>query len=194
MQLTFKGRPVLPGNATGVAVVSRGGFNTYASFFESIHEPSGTAICADSGNTDLYGRDLAHKIICLPSSTGSTSGGAVWQRLIEMGNAPQAMLFSQAIDSMAAGGLIVADLWAGERIVVVDRLGDAFLEAVVHGDALTIREDGGVVIRRSGAEPARAGSRRRGPVPECGPSPLGAATGLTGAGETPKKESQTGAP
>ncbi|MEI6449047.1 MAG: DUF126 domain-containing protein [Actinomycetes bacterium] len=154
MLLTFKGRPVLPGDATGVAVVSRGGFNTYASFFASIHEPSDVAICADSGNADLYGRDLAGRIICLPSSTGSTSGGAVWQRLIEMGNAPRAMLFSQAIDSLAAGGLIVADLWAGKRIVVVDRLGAAFLETVVHGDEITIREDGGVVIRRGGAEPS----------------------------------------
>ena len=74
----------------------------------------------------------------------------MWQRLIEIGNAPQAMLFSKAIDSLAAGGLVVADLWAGRRIVVVDRLGDAFLEAVVHGDAITIGEDGGVVIRRTG--------------------------------------------
>ena len=150
MLLTFKGRPVLPGNVSGVAVVSHGGFNTYASFFASIHEPSDEAICADSGNADLCGRDLAGKVICVPSTTGSTSGGAVWQRLIEIGNAPQAMLFSKAIDSLAAGGLVVADLWAGRRIVVVDRLGDAFLEAVVHGDAITIGEDGGVVIRRTG--------------------------------------------
>jgi len=151
MLLTFKGRPVLPGNVTGVAVVSHGGFNTYASYFESIHEPSGVAICADSGNADLCGRDLADKVICVPSTTGSTSGGAVWQRLIEMGNAPRAMLFSKAIDSLAAGGLIVADLWAGRRIVVVDRLGDAFLDTVVHGDAITIGDDGGVVIRRTRA-------------------------------------------
>ena len=151
MLLTFKGRPVLPGNVTGIAVVSHGGFNTYASFFASIHEPSDKAICADSGNADLYGRDLADKVICIPSTTGSTSGGAVWQRLIQMGNAPLAMLFSKAIDSLAAGGLIVADLWAGWRIVVVDRLGDAFLETVVHGDAITIGEDGGVVIRRTRA-------------------------------------------
>ena len=150
MLLTFKGRPVLPGNVSGLAVVSHGGFNTYASYFASIHQPSDKAICADRGNADLYGRDLADKVVCVPGTTGSTSGGAVWQRLIKMGNAPQAMLFANAIDSLAAGGLIVADLWAGKRIVVVDRLGDAFLEAVVHGDAITIRDDGGVVIQRTG--------------------------------------------
>ena len=165
MHISFTGRPVLSGNVTGVAVVSHGGFNIYASFFESIHEPSGVAICADSGNADLHGRDLADKVICLPSSTGSTSGGAVWQRLIEMGNAPRALLFSQAIDSLAAGGLIVADLWAGRRIVVVDRLGDAFLETVAHGDTIAISEDGGVVISRSVAPQVHAASHGRGPGP-----------------------------
>jgi len=154
MLLTFRGHPVLPGNVSGVGLVSHSGFNTYASFFESIHEPSSAAICADSGNADLCGCDLADKVICVPSTTGSTSGGAVWLRLIEMGNAPRAMLFSQPIDSLAAGGLIVADLWAGRRIVVVDRLGDAFLETVERGDEITIREDGGVTISRPDAPQA----------------------------------------
>lgn len=149
MPTTFKGRPVLAGNVSGQAVVSHGGFNTYASFFESIHEPSGTAVCADSGNADLFGRDLAGKVVCAPATTGSTSGGAVWQRLVRMGNAPRAMLFSNGIDSLAAGGLIVADLWAGTRIVVVDRLGDAFLDTVEHGDTITIQEDGLVAIERA---------------------------------------------
>lgn len=158
MRLTFKGRPVIPGNVSGDNAVSHRGFNTYASFFESIHVPSDTAICADSGNEDLYGRDLAAKVICVPGTTGSTSGGAVWQRLITMGNAPKAMLFANAIDSLAAGGLIVADLWVGRRIVVVDRLGETFLETVVNGDAITIGDDGEVVIHRA------EGARSRPPV------------------------------
>jgi predicted aconitase with swiveling domain len=163
MLFTFRGRPVIPGNASGAAAVSHRGFDTYASFFESIHEPSDAAICADSGNEDLYGRDLAGKIICVPTTIGSTSGGAVWQRLIELGNPPKAMLFASAIDSLAAGGLIVADLWAGRRIVVVDRLGDAFLETVVDGDAITIGEDGMVAIHRAGAA-GRRPPRPRGPA------------------------------
>lgn len=161
MLLTFRGRAVIPGAVTGTAAVSHRGFNTYASFFESIHEPSHAAICADSGNEDLLGHDLAGKVICVPNTTGSTSGGAVWQRLIEMGNAPKAVLFANAIDSLAAGGLVVVDLWAARRIVVVDRLGDAFLETVVDGDAVTIGDDGVVAIHRpdaAGSLPSRGGS------------------------------------
>jgi predicted aconitase with swiveling domain len=147
--LKFKGRAVLPGAVEGSALVSRGGFNTYASFFTSIHEPTGTAVCADSGNPDLYGRDLADGIICLPGTTGSTSGGAVWQRLVKLGNAPRAMLFSRRIDPLVAGGLIVADIWGRKRIVAVDQLGEDFLETVQSGDRITIQEDGEVLLHRN---------------------------------------------
>lgn len=126
--------------------MTRSGFNTYASFYSSIHGPVEGALCADSGNQELYGKNLTGKIICLPQTTGSTSAGAVWQRLVQLGVAPKAMLFSQTIDSLAAGGLIVADLWAGKRIYVVDQLGDEFLESVRDGDRIQIRKDGRVTI------------------------------------------------
>jgi len=149
-RLSFKGRPVIAGNVSGLAAVSRGGFNTYASYFTSIHEPSARAICADTGNVDLHGVDLAGKVICVPGTVGSTSSGAVWQRLIAMGNPPKAVLFSGRIDPTAAGGLIVADVWADGHIVVVDGLGDAFLRSISQGDEVTIRNDGEVVIVRPG--------------------------------------------
>ena len=123
------------------------GFNTYASFYTSIHAQVETALCADSGNRELYGKNLTDKIICLPQTVGSTSAGAVWQRIARLGVAPKAMLFSQQIDSLAAGGLIVADLWAGERIVVVDHLGDEFLASVRDGDRIVIRQDGTITIQ-----------------------------------------------
>lgn len=146
MTLSFKGRTILPGTAAGDVLVTRRGFNTYASFFTSIHTRTGKAICADSGNPDLYRKDLANKIICLPKTTGSTSSGAVWQRLAGGGVAPLAMLFSRQIDSLAAGGLIVADIWAGKRIITVDQLGEAFLAAIKSGDRVTIDEDGTVEV------------------------------------------------
>jgi len=147
---TFKGRPVLPGGASGPAAVSCGGFDTYASFFASIHKPSPHAVCADSGNEDLYGVDLAGTVLCVPATTGSTSGGGVWQRLVTIGNAPRAVLFAGSIDSLAAGGLIVAAMWAGGTIVVVDRLGDDFLSAVRQGDEVRVGRDGDVAIGAPG--------------------------------------------
>jgi hypothetical protein len=144
--ITFKGRAVLPGATKGKVLVTQRGFNTYASFSTSIHSPKGKAICADSGNPELYGKDLAYKIICLPMTTGSTSSGGVWQWLAKMGILPKAMLFSEQIDSLAAGGLIVADIWAGKRVITVDQLGNEFFKTVKEGDWIRISEDGMVEI------------------------------------------------
>jgi predicted aconitase with swiveling domain len=144
---SFKGRAILPGNLEGEALVTHVGFNAYASFSTSIHTQVKTAQCADSSNEELYGKNLTDKIICLPKTIGSTSAGAVWQRVAQMGIAPKAMLFSQQIDSLGAGGLVVADVWAGKRIYVVDQLGDEFLESVKDSDRIVIREDGTVTIQ-----------------------------------------------
>jgi hypothetical protein len=42
--------------------------------------------------------------------------------------------------------LIVADLWAGKRIVTIDQLGDEFLRTVSAGDWINLEEDGSVII------------------------------------------------
>lgn len=143
---TFKGRAILPDSLEGEAVVSKSGFNAYASFFNSLHEDAVIAECADSSNQDLFEKRLDGKIICLPNTIGSTSAGAVWQRVARLGLAPLAVLFSNPIDSLAAGGLIVADLWAGKRIVTIDQLGDEFLRTISEGDWITLQEDGLVTI------------------------------------------------
>lgn len=147
--LKFTGRAVLPGAIKGKALVTRQGFNTYASFFTSIHEQTGKAVCADTGNGDLYKKNLADRIICLPGTAGSTSSGAVWQRLVKLRAAPRAMLFSRPIDPLAAGGLIIADIWAGKRIITIDQLGRAFLNAVEEGDLIEIFPSGDVTVYKN---------------------------------------------
>ena len=141
-EVTFQGRVILPGDLVGEALVSRFGFNTYACFYNSLSDKAVHAICADSGNKDLFGNRLDGKIICLPNSTGSTSAGAVWLRLAKLGLTPKAMLFARSIDALAAGGLIIADLWADVRIVTIDQLGDELLQSVKSGDTLSIKENG----------------------------------------------------
>lgn len=146
MRVGFQGRTILAGETEGLVLVSRRGLNTYAAFFTSIHDRSGHAFCADKGNPDLFGRDLKDRIICLPQTIGSTSGGAVWQRLVALETAPRALLFSKPIDPLAAGGLIVAEIWAGRRIITVDQLGPAFLGTVFSGDRVLIDEQGLVTV------------------------------------------------
>ena len=57
------------------------------------------------------------------------------------------MLFSKSIDSLAAAGSILASVWLdGIKMPVIDNLGDEFLEYVQNGMAITVLEDGTVVV------------------------------------------------
>jgi predicted aconitase with swiveling domain len=147
MKKTFKGRAILPGEFHGEALVSHKGFNTLASFQKSVILHSKQAVCSDQDNPDLYGKVINGKILCLPQTIGSTTGGLVIQTVAKAELAPKAMLFSEHIDSLAAAGVILSDIWVGERIIVIDQLGPAFLESVKTGQMLQIHEDGTVEVR-----------------------------------------------
>jgi uncharacterized protein len=147
MSRTFIGRPVLGGDLEGEALVTHRGFNSLASFYQAMLTEAETAICSDQDNPELFQKTLTDKIICLPKTTGSTSAGATWDRVAYNGIAPKGMLFSKHIDSLAAAGLALAEVWVGKRIFAVDQLGDDFLEFVKDGDHLEIHADGTVVVR-----------------------------------------------
>jgi len=146
MEKSFKGRPILPAEIEGEAIVTHTGFNTLACYYKSILTDASRAICGDQDNPEIYGRDLTDKIICLPKSIGSTSAGATWDRIAKLGIAPRAMLFSQHIDSLSAAGLALVEVWGDRRICAVDQLGDEFLNYVKTGQRIRIKADGTVAV------------------------------------------------
>ena len=143
----FKGRVVASGTATAEAVVSHGGLNTLASFQKALQFGDKKATCGDQNNPDLYGKQMAGKALCLPQTIGSTTGGLVLYCACSMGRQPACMLFSKPIDSLAAAGAILADVWLEDsNMPVVDSLGDDFLEYVKDGMTITVKEGGVVVV------------------------------------------------
>lgn len=146
MSKVFQGRAILPGHVEGEALVSRAGFNTLASFQKSLITRSKTAVCSDQDNQDLYGKPMTGKILCLPQTIGSTTGGLALETAVQMGTAPKALLFSEHIDTLAASGVILADAWLGRRVVTIDGLGAEFLEHVRDGQWIAVREDGTVIV------------------------------------------------
>jgi predicted aconitase with swiveling domain len=143
---TFKGRPVLAGQVKGQSVVSRQGVNLLASFQKSALKKAKTVICSDQNNKDLYGKVLTGKILCLPQTIGSTTGGLVLEAVAHLGLQPKALLFSEHIDSLAAAGVILSDRWVNKRIVTVDGLGKDFLDYVQDGRTVEVRADGTVTV------------------------------------------------
>ncbi len=144
---TFKGRVVSPGNVTADALVSHGGLNTLASFQKALQFGDKKATCGDQNNKDLYGKEMLGKALCLPRTIGSTTGGLVLYCACSMGRQPACMLFSEPIDSLAAAGAILSDVWLdGTPMTVVDSLGEEFLDFVKDGMKITVKDDGTVEV------------------------------------------------
>ena len=143
----FKGRIVTPGTVTEEAVVSHHGFNTLASLQKALQFGDKTVTVGDQNNPDLYGKSILGKALCLPQTIGSTTGGLVLYCACSMERIPACMLFANHIDSLAAAGAILADVWLDNvTMPVVDCLGDEFLDYVKDGMKITIKEDGVVVV------------------------------------------------
>ena len=143
----FKGRVITPGEVTAEAVVTTEGFNTLASFQNALQFGDKEVKCGDQNNKDLYGKSLLNKALCLPQTIGSTTGGLVLYCDCALEKNPACMLFSNPIDSLAAAGAVLAEVWVdGVSMPVVDSLGDEFLNYVKDGMKITIKADGIVEV------------------------------------------------
>jgi predicted aconitase with swiveling domain len=143
----FKGRVIAAGEVTAPALVSHGGLNTLASFQKALQFGDKKATCSDQNNPDLFGKEMLGKALCLPQTIGSTTGGMVLYCACAMERQPACMLFSKPIDSLAAAGAILADVWVdGVTMPVIDSLGDEFLNYVKDGMTITVTADGTVRV------------------------------------------------
>lgn len=145
---TFKGRVVTPGTVTAEAVVTTEGFNTLASLQMALQFGDKDVKCGDQNNKELHGKPLIGKALCLPQTIGSTTGGLVLYCACAMEKNPAALLFANHIDSLAAAGAVLADVWVENvSMPVIDCLGDEFLNFVKDGMQITVKEDGTVAVK-----------------------------------------------
>ena len=144
---TFQGRVVAGGTVSAPAVVSHGGLNTLASFQKALQFGDKKATCGDQNNPDLYGKQMAGKALCLPRTIGSTTGGLVLYCACSMHRQPACLLFSEPIDSLAAAGAVLADVWLPDvSMPVIDCLGEQFLDYVQDDMMITVKPDGVVEV------------------------------------------------
>lgn len=143
----FKGRIISQGTVCAPALVSHGGLNTLASFQKALQFGDKKATCGDQNNPDLYNKQMLGKALCLPKTIGSTTGGMVLYCACSMKRNPACLLFSEPIDSLAAAGAILADVWLPDvKMPVIDSLGDEFLAYVKDDMTITVKEDGIVEV------------------------------------------------
>ena len=97
-------------------------------------------------NPELYGKKMPGKILCLPETIGSTTGGMVLYCASVMGVGPACMLFSKKADTLAVAGAVLTANWSKHPIILVDDLGDEFLEEIQEGQRIHVKEDGTVLV------------------------------------------------
>lgn len=148
MTKEFKGRVLNAGEFKGEALVSHAGLNTLATFQKSALKNAKEIIGSDQNNPDVYGKVITGKVLCLPNTIGSTTGGMVLQTVCAMGINPSAMLFSNEIDSLAASGVILAKIWEKSPMIAIDKIGEDFLKFVQTGDTISIKQDGTIIVEK----------------------------------------------
>ncbi|MBQ9250544.1 MAG: DUF126 domain-containing protein [Oscillospiraceae bacterium] len=142
----FQGRVIVPGTCKAEALVSHGGFNTLASYQMALMFGDKQVKCGDQNNADIYKQSMIGKALCLPMTIGSTTGGMVLYTVCALGKQPACMLFSMPIDSLAASGAILSDVWTDSKMPVVDMLGEDFLNYVQTGMTVTVGDNGLVTV------------------------------------------------
>jgi predicted aconitase with swiveling domain len=120
-----RGRPLVPGDASGEAVVVRGAI----SFYGDVDPARG--VLAD-------GRSIAGRVLVAERSRGSTVGSYVILGLKYNGVAPAAILMGEAEPIVVAGAVLAG-------IPLVDRLPPGLLGRIRDGWMVRVSRDGRVV-------------------------------------------------
>ncbi len=146
MSKTFNGRVIVSGTVKAKALVTHSGFNTLASYQNALMFGDKKAACSDRGNAEIVKKPMAGAALCLPQTIGSTTGGLILFCAAALGQQPACLLFSKPIDSLAAAGSILTDVWTDNPIPTIDGLGDEFLEYVKEGMTVEVLDNGVVRV------------------------------------------------
>ena len=110
--MTWQGRKIYAGQATGEALVSSMGI----SFFGGVDPESGVVIERDH---ELEGESIAGKVLIFPTGKGSTVGSYTLYRLKRAGKAPAAIINAEC-ETITAVGCIIAEIPCVDRVPIGD--------------------------------------------------------------------------
>ena len=128
MVLELHGRPISPGHAEGVALVS----HNPLSFLGGVDPETGVII---EKNHDLRGECVKDRVLCFPHGHGSTVGSYVLYSLVKRGLGPKAIVNVTADPVVVVGAII-------SEIPMVDRID---IGRISTGDLVEVYGETGVV-------------------------------------------------
>jgi hypothetical protein len=133
----FRGAGIIGGTASGPALVTRMPVNFTASFTQATNQVPGWRSRIRDRHHELFRKDVRGTILVYPATIGSTYTGMVLLELMYRGCAPAGIVVGHA-DSLMVSGSVLADVWFGRGIPVVEYGGSDLLDALRDGMLATV--------------------------------------------------------
>lgn len=138
MERTLIGRPIVPGTAEGLALVSR----EPLSFWGGVNPRTGEII---DRRHELSGKIVTDKVFVFPTGRGSSTSSAVLMQSIKSGVAPAAIV-NLSVDPILALGSIVSDELYHRAVPILILAEEDFL-SIRNDDHLAVKPDGTVLVK-----------------------------------------------
>ena len=142
--IVLKGNPIVRGRASGPAVVTRMPMNFTASFTKPKNLiPAWMALVQDHKH-ELFNKNLRGTVLVYPATIGSTYTGMILLEGMCRGVSPAAIIVQNA-DPLMVSGSILADVWFGKGIPVVEYPGEDIFAKIKTGSHVEVNGDSGVI-------------------------------------------------
>lgn len=122
-------------------MITRKEVDTIKAFSKSAENKSKKLIFSDSSNKDVYKKNLTGKIFVLPSFKFSDVNSMVLLSVCRKKLCPKCFLFSEKLDDATISAFIACKTFLGSDMVVIDSLGQEFLQTIEKDDELTYSDE-----------------------------------------------------
>ncbi len=141
----IQGRPIIAGDASGPALVTRQAVNFTAAMCKPANLLPGRKAQMWDVHHELYKAYLDGVVLVFPACIGSTHTGLVLLDLVAEGKGPAALLVQDA-DSLLVSGVALAETWYERSIPVVEVPGEDLFDNIRTGQPVTVTSDGSILL------------------------------------------------
>jgi len=142
--IDLQARTVIGTTASGPALVTRQPINFTASMCKVANMvPSRRAEIRDHHH-ELFGHNIAGKVLVFPSCIGSTHTGLVLLDLVSQGTGPAALIV-QKCDSLLIAGIVLSEVWFDRAIPILEYPGDELFDRISNEDEIWIDGERGLI-------------------------------------------------
>lgn len=138
----FQGRTISGGNACGKALITTVPLNLMAAFSKPANLLPWWHSRINDRHHPLYKRSVGGRVLIYPATIGATWTGPALLELIFRGHAPAAIIVGRA-DTLMVSGAILAEVWFGRGIPIVEYTGQDIFALIREHDSVEVDGDAG---------------------------------------------------